>query len=384
MLIDKIQKTFKNPCFTIFNMSNHLTANKGEWTEIYVFFKLLAEGKLHHADESLEKIPEEFYKILTIIREEQEKNWEYRRNSIVKVVNGDTGEMVLEVPIERFVEEASTLLRKLKNPPKRKRTFAFPKTEQFMEWIKIQHIRQDNTETSDIIIVVHDYEKDIDLKMGFSIKSQIGNSATLVNASGNTNFVYKIKGLKYDSNLIKEVNSIKSRNKIKKRLKKIEEKGGKLCFNRIDSKEYTLNMEFIDTSLPQIMGAMVLDYYSSKRNKVLDLIEQVKKENICGFDLEHNQPFYESRVKKFIIHSALGMVPSEIWDEDFDITSGFIIAREDGELICYHIGREEFTHYLMNNVKLDTASSGRWKFGKIYEENGELYIKLNLQVRFLK
>ena len=33
--------------------------NKGEWSEVYVFLKLLAEGKLYAADKDLKKI--EFY-----------------------------------------------------------------------------------------------------------------------------------------------------------------------------------------------------------------------------------------------------------------------------------------------------------------------------------
>ena len=30
--------------------------NKGEWSEVYVFLKLLAEGKLYAADKDLKKI----------------------------------------------------------------------------------------------------------------------------------------------------------------------------------------------------------------------------------------------------------------------------------------------------------------------------------------
>ena len=33
-----------------------LKGNKGEWSEIYVFLKLLADGKLYSADENLEII----------------------------------------------------------------------------------------------------------------------------------------------------------------------------------------------------------------------------------------------------------------------------------------------------------------------------------------
>ncbi|MBD3211216.1 MAG: HpaII family restriction endonuclease, partial [Candidatus Lokiarchaeota archaeon] len=35
-------------------MSQYITGNKGEWSEIYVFFKLLADGKLYAADGDLQ------------------------------------------------------------------------------------------------------------------------------------------------------------------------------------------------------------------------------------------------------------------------------------------------------------------------------------------
>ena len=44
----------------------------------------------------------------------------------------------------------------------------------------------------------------------------------------------------------------------------------------------------------------------------------------------------------------------------------------------------EFEDYLFNNTKLDTASSSRHGFGSIYENDGELFFKLNLQIRFIK
>ena len=40
-----------------------LTGNKGEWSEIYVFLKLLADGKLYSADENLEIIENIYYEI---------------------------------------------------------------------------------------------------------------------------------------------------------------------------------------------------------------------------------------------------------------------------------------------------------------------------------
>jgi type II restriction enzyme len=42
----------------------------------------------------------------------------------------------------------------------------------------------------------------------------------------------------------------------------------------------------------------------------------------------------------------------------------------------------QFEDYLFQNTKLETASSSRHEFGKVYSENGESYFKLNLQIRF--
>ena len=66
------------------------------------------------------------------------------------------------------------------------------------------------------------------------------------------------------------------------------------------------------------------------------------------------------------------MLPSKVWDGTADATGGYIIVREDGEVLCYHL------------FKFETASTSRHEFGSIYKENGKYYVKLNLQVRFIK
>jgi hypothetical protein len=45
-----------------------ITANKGEWSEFYVFLKLLSEGKIYAADENLNKIEELCYLLIKILR----------------------------------------------------------------------------------------------------------------------------------------------------------------------------------------------------------------------------------------------------------------------------------------------------------------------------
>ena len=52
-----------------------------------------------------------------------------------------------------------------------------------------------------------------------------------------------------------------------------------------------------------------------------------------------------------------------------------------GELNFYN--QNDFEDYLFKNTKLETASTSRHKFGFVYEENGQQFFNLNLQIRFL-
>ena len=47
-----------------------LSGNKGEWSEIYVFLRLLEVGKLYAADADLNKMDDVFYNIINIVRTE--------------------------------------------------------------------------------------------------------------------------------------------------------------------------------------------------------------------------------------------------------------------------------------------------------------------------
>lgn len=48
-----------------------LTGNKGEWSELYAFFRLLAEGRVHAADEHAQKLEDVWYPIVKAMREER-------------------------------------------------------------------------------------------------------------------------------------------------------------------------------------------------------------------------------------------------------------------------------------------------------------------------
>lgn len=140
----------------------------------------------------------------------------------------------------------------------------------------------------------------------------------------------------------------------------------------------------IDSALPKIISESLKLFFTSNLSKSIDLVDRISELNPLNFNIENNHPFYTYKFKRFITDIALGMMPSKVWTGQLDATGGYLVVKEDGDVLCYHIyNRNEFEDYLFANTKFETASSTRHDFGKIYEENNINYFKLNLQIRFL-
>lgn len=355
-----------------------ITGNKGEWSEIYALFKLLGDKELHPGNTEIKKIQNLVYPILRILRTEVNGNFEYSIEDDIVVISGN--EEVFRIPISEFKERANYLLSEIKSNTG---TFPVPEIEEFMQSINCLSLKASSSAKTDITIVVHDQRTGLQPSLGFSIKSQLGNPSTLLNAGETTNFVYKIVGAKIDKQDITDINNISSRSKIKDRIVEIKNKGGKFEFVKTQRTIFSNNLILIDSLLPQILSNVVLNFYSSSYSNTEELVKLTEEENPLKFDTTDKHLFYSYKIKRFLTDIALGMMPSKVWTGKYDATGGYLIVKADGEILCYHIyNKNEFENYLLANTKLDTASSSRHGFGEIYEENGVFFFKLNLQIRF--
>jgi type II restriction enzyme len=355
-----------------------ITGNKGEWSEIYVLFKLLGDKELHPGNSEIKKLENLVYPILRILRTEVNGNFEYSIEDDIVVISGN--EEVFRIPISEFQERAKYLLTEIK---RNSGTFSVPEIEEFMQSINCLSLKASSSAKTDITIVVHDQRTGLQPSLGFSIKSQLGNPSTLLNAGETTNFIFKIVDVKINQKEIDEINDISSRSKIKDRIIEIKNKGGKLEFLKTQRIIFSNNLILIDSLLPQILSNIVLNFYSSSHSNTEDLVKLTEEENPLKFDTTDKHLFYSYKIKRFLTDIALGMMPSKVWTGEYDATGGYLIVKADGEILCYHIyNKNEFENYLLANTKLETASSSRHGFGEIYEENGELFFKLNLQIRF--
>lgn len=197
--------------------------------------------------------------------------------------------------------------------------------------------------------------------------------------------MYRLKTSLFASE-VESINGINSKTrKIQKRLAAILEKT-ELEFMRVRGDVYRSNLRLVDGDLELILSECLMSYYKGEERVLSEMAKRLDEKNPCGYE-QGGQPYYSFKLKKFLVEHALGMVPNTVWLGDYDATGGYIIVKENGDLVSYHLMRKNlFEQYLFHNTKFDTISTktARGDFGHIYEEDGAQYIALNLMVKFLE
>lgn len=355
-----------------------LTGNKGEWSEIYAFLRLLADGRVYAADEQLKCIKDMFFPIIKIIREEnQGKIYEYQYHTGNTIQITLNNKHILTLPADEFKDESDHIFNVITTKGRNAGSFSVETTECFMNRIFVNKIKAPSSDKSDIKMQIHDINTGFEQIVGFSIKSELGSSPTLLNAGKTTNFIYKVTELQAAE--IPIINAIKTKNKIIDRIAAIEKKGGKLKFDEMADKTFEENLAMIDSQMKFIVADMLFAYYSGKAKNCTDLLAYVIKKN----PLSQNENFYKYKLKGLLCAIALGMKPHTPWDGLDEATGGYIVVKSNGEVLAYHIyNRDSFKGYILNNTHFDSPGTNRHDFARLYEKDGNIYIKLNLQIRF--
>jgi hypothetical protein len=160
-----------------------------------------------------------------------------------------------------------------------------------------------------------------------------------------------------------------------------------IVFDELKTREFTntfyRNLILIDDSMPIIVANLLLNAYSGENNKsIIKLHEKMTMDNPCGYELQNVGEIYERKIKNFLTDITLGLKASEDWKKD-NTPNGFLVVTKNGEVLSYYLlDRKTFEDCLFTQTKLDVPSRTRHDYGTVYQEEGNYYIKLCLQVRF--
>lgn len=379
-------------------------ANKGEWSELYALYKLLSEQNLYPINMENKNGQRLRMPILSILRHtEQYLKAEYKIEDSQVVINAN-GHELIQIPKSDFDKFAPKLFEAIKKGATNGKgtsdsSFELPEFDEFRKKTCCPNIKcysknlgKGEKDKSDLDIVIHDIVTGQTPIQGFSIKSEIGEPPTLLNATNLTNFKYKLSENLPDEK-VAQINSMVNKRgqaDIKGRVRAILDQQVSLEFSTINPNakgEYVFleNLMLVDSLLPQIVSDLLVLSYSEDTRVLSSLTDKLSEINPLRFPMKTNRKQYEAKVRRFVTDVALGMVPSSPWEAAHQVY-GMLVVNTKGEIDCYHIiYRKSLEDYLYENLKFETASASRYGFGKIEtESDGCQYFTLNLQLRFTK
>jgi hypothetical protein len=357
--------------------------NKGEWSEFYAFLKILEERKIFAADKNLEIIDGKFFVFHKIIREEKDEDlkiYDISQFPTQVLITDEDGRLLKKFDSDSLKEKTLKIFERIKN--EKSPSFDVPEAQELMKELLCTKVKASNAKKADLVAIIYDRISKTSPMLGFSIKSMVGGASTLLNPGQTTNFIYEITD--FDGEM-KEVNAIHTKAQIRDRVRKIKEQGGFFEFIGVSNEQFETNMKMIDTALPEFIAQMLLDFFLNVHRTVADLTKELSENEFMKKRFGLSLTNYEYKVKNFLDAIALGMVPSKPWDGFSNAHGGYIVVKENGDVVCYHLyNRDEFRSYLYENTRFDAPSTTRYGYGELYKENGKLFFKLNLQIRFLK
>lgn len=159
------------------------SGNKGEWSEIYTFIKLLNDGRIYAANENLQRMSETMYFPIIKIRREETKGeiLDYCTGEKIKIYHNDN--FVKEIDLCDLSEQSEFLYNEMFSQTKGNlKLHDMEEFNNFLHNIFVSKIKAGSGQKADIVMEIIDINTGFRPLSGFSIKSQIGAPSTLMNA----------------------------------------------------------------------------------------------------------------------------------------------------------------------------------------------------------
>lgn len=344
-------------------------ATKREWSELYAFFRLLADGKVGEKP------------IAMIQREEHDGPRSYYVEANEIYIRGE--KMDRRVDREDFDAVAALILAAIKEASED--VVSSPdEVEAFLDDIAIFNLEAETTDRTDLSIAFWHPEAPL---CGFSVRSRLGKMRPLLDGGRTANLKFEQVGVKFAVPTVNKVNALDTPNEVADRMMMIERLGGVLKYSDVSDRVFRSNLLMIDLHFPRLLAEMLRIMQLDGITRVSELTEIMKDMNPLKIkdELIRKHGFYEFKVKQFLSALALGMRPAKIYNGTDSAVEGILLLNGNGELTCYHKNdRKEFEDFLFNNTRFEKGATEKDKYGFLERENGVWYFKLNAKIGFVK
>ena len=357
-------------------------ATKREWSELYAFFRLLADGCVHAGTPDAKKNEALSWPVAMVQREEHDGTRQYIIEDSENIhICGENIDK--RIPREDFAAVAQLVLEAIK--ASRENDVTSPDgVEEFLDEVAIFDLEAKTEDRTDFYVAF--YHKDAPL-VGFCVRSRLSPMFPLLDGGRTANFKFEQTGVKFATPTVNKINAFGEEDDVVGRMLMLERLGGSLKFNDAADKVFRSNLHMIDLHFPRVLGEMCRAMQLEGITKVSELTEYIKQLNPLKIkdELITKHRYYEYKMKQFLMALALGMRPAKMFNGTDSAVAGFLMVDGQGEVLCYQkADRDTFADFLYYNTRLEKGPTAKDKYGYLERENGVYYFKLNLKIGLLK
>ncbi|MCD8164855.1 MAG: HpaII family restriction endonuclease [Bacteroides sp.] len=358
-----------------------LSATKKEWSELYVFFSLLARGEVESGKSNNTREEAAFIPVSMIRREEHNGPRSYYIEEENIHITGENYDEYF--PREDFKYAAGLILPAIRKGESEE-VEAPEELEAFLDALDIYDIAAVTNDRTDFYVAFYHPSAPL---VGFCVHSRIGKMFPLLDGGRAANIKFELSGVKFAVPTVDNVNALKGPFEVTDRLNLIERLGGILKYSDVADKVFRSNLQMIDLHFPRVLAEMVRMMHLEGITRIDELTERMKEINPLKIkdELIHKHSYYEYKMKQFLLTTALGMRPAKIFNGADSVVAGFFIVGGDGKIVCYQKNdKENFEEFLYHNTRLERGDTGKDKYGYLERENKVWYFKLNIKVGIIK
>lgn len=357
-------------------------ATKREWSELYTFFRLLADGRVWQGTPQAKRNEERWWPIAVIQREEHDGTRRYYiENEEIRMVGETVNKCLLR---EDFGTVAELILAAVKSSPDDEVTSP-DGVEEFLKEAGIFDLEAKTDDRTDFSIAF--WHPDAPLT-GFNVRSRLSAMNPLLDGGRTANLKLEQTGVKLATPTVSKINAtIELPNEVAERMLLIERLGGVLKFSDVADRVFRSNLLMIDLHFPRLLAEMLRVMHLDGVAKISELTELMKEANPLKIkeELISKHGYYEHKMKQFLLALALGMRPAKIYNGTDSAVEGLLLVNGSGEIIGYHQSEKQvFADFLYLNGRFEKGAVEKDKYGFLERENGVYYFKLNAKIALLK
>ena len=357
-------------------------ATKREWSELYAFFRLLADGKVSLGTPQAKKDDTQCWPVAMVQREEHDGTRRYYiEKEEIHIVNETVDK---RIPREDFAKVAGLILDAVKSSSENDVTSP-DGVEEFLDEAGIFDLEAKTDDRTDFSVAFWHPEAPL---TGFNVRSRLSAMNPLLDGGRTANLKLEQTGVKFAVPTVNKINALEeSPTEVAERMMMIERLGGILKYSDVADRVFRCNLLMIDLHFPRVLAEMVRIMHLDGITRISELTEEIKRINPLKIkdELINKHGFYEFKMKQFLLALALGMRPAKIYNGTDSAVEGILLIDGNGEVLCYHKAEKKtFEDFLYLNTRLEKGSVDKDKYGFLERENGVYYFKLNVKIGLVK